>query len=82
MSFDVAIVAYGLSQVLIKLFGQSLVVAYSFFGVVLAIDLLLLYRFFVKYASPERVAPIPSIVESLKQLSVILNLRRMFNKLN
>ncbi len=45
MSFDAGVVSFGLAQVLLTLFHQPALVAYSFWAMVLAIDLLLLIRY-------------------------------------
>ena len=45
MAFDAGVVSFGLAQVLLTLFHQPTYVAYSFWALVLAIDLLLLVRF-------------------------------------
>lgn len=45
MAFDGGVVAYGLSQILIELFKQTAFTAYTFFGIIIAIDVFLLYRF-------------------------------------
>ncbi|MDA4129714.1 MAG: sulfite exporter TauE/SafE family protein [Thaumarchaeota archaeon] len=44
-AFDAAIVGFGLSQVLLTLFKQPAIVAYSFWALVLAIDGFLLYKY-------------------------------------
>jgi uncharacterized membrane protein YfcA len=45
MAFDAGVVSFGLAQVLLTLFNQPTYVAYSFWALVLAIDILLLVRF-------------------------------------
>jgi uncharacterized protein len=45
MEFDAGVVSFGLAQVLLTLFNQPTYVAYSFWALVLAIDILLLVRF-------------------------------------
>ncbi len=55
MAFDAGVVAYGLSQIFIELFKQTAFTAYTFFGAIVAIDVLLLYRFLSQHSEPERV---------------------------
>lgn len=45
MAFNAAVVGFGLSQVFLTLFKLTAIVSYSFWAVVLAIDLALLYRY-------------------------------------
>ena len=45
MAFDAGVVSFGLSQVFLTLFKLPLLVAYGFWAVILAIDVLLLYRY-------------------------------------
>jgi uncharacterized protein len=46
MTFNAGVVSFGLAQVFISLLKMPTEIAYSFWGVVLAIDVLLFYRFF------------------------------------
>ncbi|MGH2639592.1 MAG: TSUP family transporter, partial [Rhabdochlamydiaceae bacterium] len=64
MAFDAGVVAYGLSQVFITLFKETPIASYSFFGVVVAFDLFLLYRFLKNRPISE---PVPLTATSQKQ---------------
>jgi hypothetical protein len=46
MSFDAWIVGYGLSRTIIPIFSVTEAVAYFSWAIVIAVDLVLLYRFF------------------------------------
>ncbi len=46
MAFNAAVVGFGLAQVFIMLLKMPMAFAYSFWGVILAIDAFLLYRYF------------------------------------
>ena len=48
MAFDAGVVGFGLTQVLITLFNVDALVSYSFWAIILAIDIALLYKYFVK----------------------------------
>ena len=45
MAFDAGVVSFGLAQVFMKLFNLSAVLSYSFWGVIIAINVFLLYRY-------------------------------------
>ena len=45
MAFNAGVVGFGLSQVFLNLFKLTAYVSYSFWGLVLAIDIMLLYRY-------------------------------------
>ena len=66
MAFNAGVVGFGLSQVFISLFKMTAPVAYSFWAIVLAIDLSLLYRYLKtrnKVPEPEKV-PMPVVQSS------------------
>jgi uncharacterized protein len=63
MAFDAGVVGFGLSQVFLTLLKLTTYVAYSFWAVVLAIDILLLYRY-LKNRNPPFPEPEKIIVPS------------------
>jgi len=61
MAFDAGVVSFGLSQVFLTLFKFTALVSYSFWCLVLAIDILLLYRYVKNRGSiPEQPKEIPA----------------------
>ena len=61
MAFDAGVVSFGLSQVFLTLFKFTALVSYSFWGLVLAIDILLLHRYIRNRRSiPEQPKEIPA----------------------
>jgi len=63
MAFDAGVVSFGLAQVFMALFGLTTYVAYSFWGLVLAIDALLLYKYIKnrqKIPEEPRAVPVPA----------------------
>ena len=64
MSFDSAIVGYGLSQTFITLFRATVLEAYGFWSIVIAIDALLLFRFFFMTRKERPVEEIGVVVSS------------------
>jgi uncharacterized protein len=72
MSFDAGVVSFGLSQVFLTLFKLPVILAYSFWAVVLSIDILLLYRYIrsrSKVVEPQKEKSVPTtpILESAKE---------------
>ena len=59
MTFDAGIVGYGLSTVMVSLFKLDVDLSYIFWVAVLAIDIFLFYRFFIRRKVESKVAPLP-----------------------
>jgi len=64
MSFDAGVVSFGLSQVFLTLFKMPASLAYSFWAIILAIDVLLLYKYMRnrhRVAEPPAVVSVPAV---------------------
>jgi len=71
MAFNAGVVGFGLSQVFLNLFKMTAYVSYSFWGLVLAIDIFLLYRYLKsRQSAPVQEKPVPfPTVRQMQQIS-------------